>query len=149
MKKKATILVGSTIVLVTILLTILGFSVKEEATPTPSANYSTVYINCDVCGTSDYATIEWKGYMTDCLGYTPDWVDEGTYYFDSNGQIAHQLIGPYQCGYLDVQIVITKVGADCTYYERKDEGYHYPPSCNTSLVNVTFDIEEAWDCPDR
>jgi hypothetical protein len=144
MKKKATILVGSTIVLVTIILTILGFSVKEETTANPSANYSSIYIDCDACGTNDYVEVFWTGYTSDCMGYTPEWCDdEGTLYFDSYGHIEHVLNDHVQLGYFGVKIIITKVGAQCNYYETKYVG----DTCNPSVMSITFDVDYPWNCP--
>jgi hypothetical protein len=146
MKKKVAILVGSTIVLATILLTILGFCVKEETTANPNVNYSSIYIHCDGCGTGDYADVLWAGYTLNCEGYTPEWSgDEGRLYFDSNGYITHTLNDHVQLCIFGVDLTITKIGAQCQYHEEKWEG----DTCNNSTQSVSFDIEYPWNCPDR
>ena len=131
MKKTRLLIVGGSVTIIS--LFILLVTIKKDSfavpAPIPAPNYSSITIDCDELGTSDYVSIEYMGYTSDCEGYTPEWCgDEGTLYFDSNGHVEiASLIGGYSFGYFGVKIVVTKVGANCTYQETKYAGgYHLP-----------------------
>jgi len=151
MKKKILLFIGGLAVMLAISVTVFGFlNQSSVASPAPvanpEANFSNIYIHCSSLGTNDYATIRWKGYTTDCQGYTPDWVDEGTFYFNASGEISKFV--DYQLGELTAQIVVYKAGyPDCPYYAQQTSGYHSP--CNTTMVSVSFNIGYPWECPEE
>jgi len=96
MKKRLLFLAGGALLLAVSGLTMFGFVNQEGiegSLPTENSAppQTCISIYCPDCTTSDYATIVWKGWTSDCQGYTPDWVNDGTFYFNSSGSITHYL----------------------------------------------------------
>ena len=148
MKRKLFFLAGGAVLLTAMFLALPGFVNQDPIKNSPSTPNSvppTTYIQiyCSACTTSDYATILWKGWTSDCEGYTPDWIDEGTFYFNSSHTITHYL--NCELYKLLANIHVYKSGAECTYsYYGTTEG---DPCADT--VYLSLNISYPWECPER
>ena len=111
----------------------------------PEPENSKINIHCSACGTSDYATVMYKCYTSDCEGYSPDWIELGSFYFNSSGNISIPLA--YQCGYILASFIIYKENTECDYYGMENAGYHVP--CNPNVINLNVDVDYPWPCPYR